>query len=141
MPDSVAIAAIVGGIILLCLGLLDKGTLIKIFNAEISNSISNKLSRFLCIFFGTILIFAAISLEIFSITNTDGGYPLSGEDVDTPPPTQSFYATSYCSMTNVYGYGKAYNVNIAQDIAINNCIRNGGIPNCCSSSLRVTQGE
>lgn len=60
----------------------------------------------------------------------------SGETEEQP---NSFYATSYCSMTNVYGYGENINVGIAQDLAIKNCIQNGGIPDCCGSNVRVSQ--
>lgn len=140
MPDSVAIAAIVGGIILIFLGVLDKGTLIKIFNAEISNTISSRLSRFLCIFFGSILIFSAIGLEAFSLMNNPSPSSPKQEDTRiTTPASLSFYATSYCSIRNVYGYGEDSNVSVAQDMAINNCIYNGGIPDCCASNVRVEQ--
>ncbi|MEM8718818.1 MAG: hypothetical protein AAGE84_05855 [Cyanobacteria bacterium P01_G01_bin.39] len=140
MPNSVAIAAIVGGIILLILGLLDKGTLIKIFNAEISNTISNKFSKFLCIFLGIVLIIASLSLEVLSFNNKPKPIPINNY-IRPHTVEQSFFATSYCSMTNVYGYGKNSNVNIAQELAIDDCVNNGGIPNCCSSNLRVSQGK
>ena len=64
----------------------------------------------------------------------------------TPKTTSStstgkvqFKATSYCSMTNVYGYGFHANVNYAQQLAIQNCVARGGIPNCCANSIRVDQ--
>jgi len=50
-----------------------------------------------------------------------------------------FNATSYCSMRNVYGYANHEDVTTAQDLAVRNCINNGGIPNCCSSNVRVNQ--
>lgn len=52
-----------------------------------------------------------------------------------------FNATSYCSMRDVYGYASHETISTAQDLAVRNCINNGGIPNCCSSNVRVNQAE
>lgn len=64
------------------------------------------------------------------------GMSNSGEPIDNQ---NIFYATSYCSMTNVYGYGENASVGAAQELAIKNCIQNGGIPDCCASNVRVSQ--
>lgn len=55
------------------------------------------------------------------------------------PKAASFKATSYCSMTNVYGWGVHTNVSYAQQLAVQNCVARGGIPNCCSGNVRVEQ--
>jgi len=59
-----------------------------------------------------------------------------GETYENPV---QFNAVSYCSMTNVYGYGANINVAVAQDLAIKNCIQNGGISDCCASNVYVSE--
>ncbi len=50
-----------------------------------------------------------------------------------------FSATSYCSLTGVYGYATSQNLEAAQNLAIQNCVQNGGIPNCCANGTQVSQ--
>lgn len=83
-----------------------------------------------------VLVFAAL---------TEMETPPSPEKKSTTPVTTTstksltFKATSYCSMTNVYGFGFNDNVTSAQQLAIQNCVARGGIPNCCANSIRVEQ--
>lgn len=75
---------------------------------------------------------AAFVLVLYLLMNGDDRPP-------NPTPVQSqFKATSYCSMTDVYGYGNSSDLGNAQELAIQNCINNGGIPDCCSSNVQVS---
>lgn len=64
--------------------------------------------------------------------------PVTTSTIKTPKAL-SFKATSYCSMTNVYGLGVHTDVSYAQQLAVQNCVARGGIPNCCSGNVRVEQ--
>ena len=90
---------------------------------------------------------AAFVLVLFSLQQMSSSPKkevVGGDKTTTGTITKKatlFNATSYCSMRNVYGYGTHKDVTEAQNIAIRNCINNGGIPNCCSSYVRVNQAN
>lgn len=47
-------------------------------------------------------------------------------------PQASFSASAYCSMTNVTGWAESMpNAQMALSYAVDDCIRRGGVPNCC----------
>jgi hypothetical protein len=81
---------------------------------------------------GTAGIISAIALLITAIT----GLLVVFHDSNG---SKSFSAVSHCAETNVNGYGKNGNEGLAQSIAIGECIRNGGVPDCCASDVRVSQ--
>ena len=48
----------------------------------------------------------------------------------------AFTATAYCSATEREGTGIAERQDDANELAISDCIKNGGIPHCCRAGLR-----
>ncbi len=83
-----------------------------------------------------ILVFASLQ-EMQTPASADKKNTAPASTASTKTPT--FKATSYCSMTNVFGFGFHKNVTLAQQMAIQNCTNRGGIPNCCANNVRVEQ--
>jgi hypothetical protein len=48
---------------------------------------------------------------------------------------RAFAATAYCSATGKGGTGIAERQDDANELAVSNCIGNGGIPHCCRAGL------
>ncbi|NJK51787.1 MAG: hypothetical protein HC936_01505 [Leptolyngbyaceae cyanobacterium SU_3_3] len=122
MPETFAIGIFVASIIFILIGVL--GGEFKIFGAEISKTISNPILRTISGFFGGFLFLVSVSV-FFSESAGDF--------------TNTFSATSHCSARDVYGYGESSNVESAQKEAIGDCIRNGGVPDCCARDVSVSQ--
>ncbi len=53
----------------------------------------------------------------------------------TPQPAQSVRVRSYCSATGKEGIGSGPTFDIARQKAIQACVANGGLPNCCPSDV------
>ncbi len=141
MPESIAIAAFVFGAVLFLIAIA--GGNLKIFGSEISNSVSNPGLRAVSFFVGTFFLVISVAsiLDEPSVPSSSPPYNnnSSEQNSDFQSPTTSFSATSYCSMTDVYGYGEHSDVSTAQDLAIDDCIYAGGVPDCCASNVRVSQ--
>jgi hypothetical protein len=84
---------------------------------------------------GTAGIIAASAALVTAITGLVIALHSPGSDGETT----TFSAVSHCSARNVNGYGKSKNEGMAQSIAIGECIRKGGVPNCCAEDVRVSQ--
>jgi uncharacterized protein YbbK (DUF523 family) len=107
-----------------------------------SNNSNNQQSWIVAV---VVAIIGAVGVIIAATINK----PTSTTGLPTPttPSTspsssttiQHFFATSHCSITNVYGYGRSQDVERAKDSAIDNCINKGGVPNCCKRDIEVSQ--
>jgi len=53
--------------------------------------------------------------------------------------TPTFNAYAYCSMTGAEGYASGVDPNQALWEAVNACIYNGGVPQCCANGARLLQ--
>ena len=122
MPETLAIGMLVAGSIFMLIGIL--GGDFSIFGAKISKTISNPALRWTSGFLGGFLCLISISIFFANSTSIDSA---------------SFSASSFCSIKNVYGYGESSSVEAAQNAAIGDCIRKGGVPDCCASDVRVSQ--
>lgn len=86
------------------------------------------------VFFLTLFIMLAYlgeggSSPGFNTTNDAGTIP---QNVLSQP----IMVESYCSATGVYGYGSGANFDIAAEMAVRDCVYNGGYPDCCPRNLR-----
>lgn len=48
-----------------------------------------------------------------------------------------YKAYAHCSVTNKYGTGFGRNLSIAIDNAVDKCVSNGGIPDCCRNGISI----
>lgn len=60
--------------------------------------------------------------------------PQAGGNGGTQQPSV-ILVRSYCSATDVEGFGQSTTYEIAREIAISNCVANGGLPECCPNNV------
>lgn len=88
---------------------------------------------------GGLAAFVIVLFSLNSMSQPSASPAKAAEQQEQQAPAALFYATSYCSMRDVYGYANHNNVTTAQNLAVQNCINNGGIPDCCAGNVRVSQ--
>jgi hypothetical protein len=84
---------------------------------------------------GTAGIIGAIAALVTAITGLVVALHGFGSDSDN---SKSFSAVSHRSKTNANGYGSGTNERTARNLAIGECIGNGGVPECCARDLKVS---
>ena len=80
--------------------------------------------------------FLTLFLMLFYSQSATGPAPGPKPDPDPDTTPQMITVESYCSATNVYGYGQAANFDLAAQMAVNDCVFNGGFPDCCPRNIR-----
>ena len=68
-----------------------------------------------------------------------GNWPSPSPPVVNPDTQPIFTAISYCTATGAEGYGKNVVSDNARLEAINNCVGNGGLLDCCSRFVNIRQ--
>lgn len=75
--------------------------------------------------------------QLFKETEAD--YQVWLADQSARAVSSGYSAYAYCSMTGAEGYAEHANPDMAILSAVNACIYNGGVPNCCANGARLLQ--
>ncbi len=73
------------------------------------------------------------------VADTEADYQVWIAEQTTRAAQPTYSAYSFCSMTGAEGYGQHANSDQALWAAVNACIYNGGVPQCCANGARLLQ--